>query len=364
MKHFGGDPNVIGKPVRMDGVPAVVTGVVERSFRGTVTAVEMDGYIAIEDYGVTNPDSQRWLYRNRKARSMNVIARLRPGVSVGEAQVSTDVLMQALATEYPASDQGIVAAVVPEQSRARCRCGPFAMHCRSSALFGIALAGLVLLLACMNVANLLLVRATARQREMAVRAALGASRGRLVRQMVTEGLLLSVLGGSAGYLVGQWIGSAYLSRMDLGADLPLSFDTSFDPAVFLFSLAAAVLTGILIGLWPAWRASKADARAALHDGGWTSSEGGGRQRLRRLLVVGQISGALTLLIVAGLFIRTLSSAQDIDLGFDANKLISVRLDPRQLGYDDDRTVEFYKELQRRVAAWTDVESVACVSRRR
>jgi putative ABC transport system permease protein len=358
MKHFGADPNVIGKSIRMDGVPAVVSGVVERSFRGTVTAIEMDGYIANEDYGVTNPDSQRWLYRNRKARGMQVMARLRPGVSVDDAQLSTEVLMQALATEYPASDQGIVAAVVPEQY-AR----PLPMRAVRNALplvrlFGMALAGLVLLLACMNVANLLLVRATARQRELAVRAALGASRGRLVRQMVTEGLLLSVLGGCAGYLVGQWVGTAYLSRMDLGADLPLRFDTSFDPAVFLFSLGAAILTGILIGLWPAWRASKADARAALHDGGWTSSEGGGRQRLRRLLVVGQISGALTLLVVAGLFIRTLSSAQEIDLGFDANQLISIRLDPRQLGYDDDRTVEFYKELQRRVAAWTDVESVA------
>jgi predicted permease len=128
--------------------------------------------------------------------------------------------------------------------------------------------------------------------------------------------------------------------------------------VFLFSLGAAIVTGVVIGLWPAWRASRADARAALHDGGKGHSDGADRQRLRRLLVVGQIAGALTLLVVAGLFIRTLTSAQDINLGFDAAKLISVRLDPRQLGYDEDRTVEFYKDLQRRVAAWPEVESAA------
>jgi len=358
MKHFGGDANVIGTAVRVDGAPAVITGVVERSFRGTLTGVEMDGYVAIEDYGVLNPDVNRWLYRNRKARPMNLLGRLRPGVSVEDAQASVDILMTTLATEYPATDQGIAAVVVPE-ALAR----PMPMRSVRQAvplvrLFGLALAGLVLLLACMNVANLLLVRATARQREIAVRAALGASRGRLVRQMITEGLLLSGLGGLTGYAVGLWVSQAYISRLDLGADLPLRFDTSFDLRVFGLSLGTAVLTGIVIGLWPAWRASKADARAALHDGGWTSSDGGGRQRLRRVLVVGQISGALTLLVVAGLFVRTLTAAQDIDLGFDSKKLISVRLDPKQLGYDDDRTVEFYKEVQRRVAAWTDVESVS------
>ena len=358
MKHFGGDPNVIGTAVRVDGAPAVITGVVERSFRGTTVGVEMDGYLAIEDYGILNPDANRWLYRNRKARAMNLLGRLRPGVSLEEAQASVDVLMTTLAAEHPATDQGINAVVVPEPL-AR----PLPMRSVREAvplvrLFGLALGGLVLLLACMNVANLLLVRATARQREMAVRAALGASRGRLVRQMVTEGLLLSAIGGLTGYALGRWVSEAYISRLDLGADLTLRFDTSFDLGVFGFSLGAAILTGIVIGLWPAWRASKADARAALHDGGWTSSDSGGRQRLRRVLVVGQISGALTLLVVAGLFVRTLTSAQDIDLGFDAKRLISVRLDPKQLSYDDDRTVEFYKELQRRVAAWTDVESVS------
>jgi len=358
MKRFGGDPGVIGMPVRVEGMPAVITGVVQQSFRGTLTGVEMDGYVTIDDYGVLVPDAQRWLYRNRKARPIQLYGRLKPGVSISEAQSAVNVLMTSLEAEYPESDQGIGAVVLPEP-RAR----PMPMRALREAVpfvrfFGLAVAALVLLLACMNVANLLLVRATARQREMAIRAALGASRGRLVRQMVTEGLLLSSLGGVAGYIVGQWVSSAYINRIDLGADLPLSFDTSFDLSVFLFSLGAAILTGVLIGLWPAWRASRADARAALHDGGKSNSDGVDRQRLRRLLVIGQISGALALLIVAGLFIRTLTSAQDIDLGFDADKLISVRLDPKQVGYDEDRTVEFYKELERRVRGWPDVEAVS------
>ena len=358
MKTFGGDPAVIGRHVRVNGSPAVVTGVVPKWFRGTLMAVELDGYVTLDDYGVLSPDVQRWLYRNRKARSLNVFARLKPGVSLSEAQAAMDVLMSALEAEHPETDRGISARVIPEpQAR------PLPMRAVTEAiplvqLFGLAIAGLVLLLACMNVANLLLVRATARQREMAVRAALGASRARLVRQMVTEGLLLSCLGGLAGYVLGHWVLAAYIARLDLGADLPLRLDVSFNPQVFLFSLGAAILTGVLIGLWPAWRASRADARAALHDGGKGQSDGADRQRLRRLLVVGQISGALALLVMAGLFVRTLTSAQNIDLGFDAKHLITVRLDPKQIGYDEDRTIEFYKELQRRVAAWPDVASVA------
>jgi putative ABC transport system permease protein len=358
MKRFGGDPNVIGMSVLVEGAPAVITGVVQASFTGTLMGVEMDGYVTIEDYGLLAPDAQRWLYHNRKARPINLFGRLKPGVRLSEAQAAVDVLMRTLEAEYPESDQGIGASVLPEP-RAR----PLPIRAVRDAVplvraFGLAVAALVLLLACMNVANLMLVRATARQREMAVRSALGASRGRLVRQMVTEGLVLSVLGGAAGYTVGQWVTTAYVARLDLGADLPLHINTSFDLNVFLFSFGAAVVTGIGIAISPAWRASRADARAALHDGAQGQSDSSDRQRVRRLLVVAQIAGALTLLVVAGLFIRTLTSAQEIDLGFDASKLISVRLDPKQIGYNEDRTVEFYRDLQRRVAAWPDVEGAS------
>ena len=358
MKTFGGDASVIGKAVRVDGAPAVISGVVAKSFRGTLMGVELDGYIALDDYGVLMPDAQRWLHHNRKARPLQLFARLRPGVSLTEAQAATDALMTTLAHEHADTDQGIGARVIPEPL-AR----PIPMRAVTTAIpfvqfFGLAVAGVVLLLACTNVANLLLVRATAREREMAVRAALGASRGKLIKLMVAEGLLLSSMGGVVGYVVGQWVTWAYVSRLDVGADLPLGLDATFDVRVFLFSLGAALCTGVAVGLWPAWRASRADARSALHDGGKGQSDGSHRQRLRRLLVVAQISGALSLLIVAGLFIRTLSSAQRVDLGFDAKQLITVRLDPRQIGYDEDRTIEFYNELQRRVAAWPDVASVA------
>ena len=263
-----------------------------------------------------------------------------------------------LGREFPDTDAGTSARVVPEPM-AR----PLPMRIIADVIpliqsFLLALSALVLLLACMNVANLMLVRASARERELAVRAALGASRWRLVRQMVVEGLVLSGLGAIAGLLVGQWVMKAYVERLDIGADLPFAFDVTFDWTVFLYSLAAAVITGTSIGLWPAWRASRADARAALHDGGKGQSDGADRQRLRRLLVVGQIAGSLALLIVAGLFVRSLVSAQKIDLGFDVPHLLSVRVDTRQAGYDEDRSVEFYQDLLRRVSAWPEVASAA------
>jgi predicted permease len=356
-KTFGGDPGAIGRSVRINGVPAIISGVVAKSFRGTLMGVELDGYVALDDYGVLMPDARRWLYHNRKARPLELFGRLKPGVSLREAQAAMDVLMTTIAAEHPETDQGIGVRLAPEPL-AR----PLPMRALTEAiplvqLFGQAIAGLVLLLACTNVANLLLVRATARERDMAVRTALGASRGRLVRLMVVEGLLLSSVGGVLGYVLGQWVTWAYVSRLDLGADLPLHLDPMFDMKVFLFSFATAVCTGIAVGLWPAWRASRADPRAALHDGGKGLSDGG-RQRVRRLLAIVQISGALALLIVAGLFVRTLSSAQQVNLGFDANHLITARLDPRQSGYDEDRTNDFYAELQRRVARWPEVASVA------
>jgi predicted permease len=356
-KTFGGDPNVIGKQVRVEGEPALIVGVVPQTFQGTLMAIEMDGYLAIDDFGLVS-DAKNWFYNNRKARTLQLFGRLKPGVSIEQAQTSMDVLMASIEAEHPETDRGISARVIPEPL-AR----PLPMRSVTEArprirFFGMALAGLVLLLACMNVANLLLVRATAREREMAVRAALGGSRLQLVKLMVTEGLVLSGLGGAAGVVLGQWVTTAFLGNLDLGSDIPLRLDPEFDARVFAFALIVAVATGIGFGIWPAWRASRADARAALHDGGRAQSDSKDRQRLRRLFVVGQIAGSLVLLVVASLFVRSLWSAERINLGFDSNKLITVRLDPKQIGYDEARTITFFDELQRRAAALPGVESAA------
>ena len=358
MAHFHGDPGVIGRAIRIDGHPAVVTGVVPKSFRGTFLGLEVDGYLAVDDLGTLDPSVNTWLYHNRKARTLEVFGRLKPGVTVAAAGLEMNTLLAALALEHPDTDAGVSARVVPEPlSR------PLPMRVVSDVIpliqwLGLALAGLVLLLACLNVANLILVRATAREREMAVRAALGATRAQLVRQMVAEGLVVSGLGGIAGLVVGQWVMRAFVARLDIGADLPFAFDVTFNWGVFLYSFLAAALTGTALGLWPAWRASRADARASLHDGGKGQSDGVDRQRLRRVLVVGQVAGSLALLIVAGLFVRSLVVAQRIDLGFDGAHLVTVRMDPRQVAFDEARTNEFYKDLINRVSAWPDVASVS------
>jgi predicted permease len=358
IKHFGGDPNVVGRRIRVNGQPAVVSGVMKEGFRGTFLGLETDGYLSIEDLRVVSPGVERWLYHNRKARPMQLFARLKPGVSAGAAEKEVNALLERLAHEYPDSDAGLSARVIPEPY-AR----PLPLKSVTEAIpiirtLTLIVAGLVLLIACLNVANLLLVRATARQRELAVRSALGATTLQLIWQMVVEGLVIAVLGGIAGAAVGHLVTSTVLERLDLGADLPLALHVPFDTRVFLNGLAATMAAGIAISLWPAWRASRADARAALHDGGRAQSDGRDRQRLRSALVVGQIAGSLALLIVAALFAQTLRAAKNIDLGFDADHLITARVDVRQIGYDEAQGDAFYEELLRRVRSWGDVASAA------
>ena len=174
----------------------------------------------------------------------------------------------------------------------------------------------VLVLACVNVANILLVRATIREREMAIRAALGAARGRLMRQLLTESVLLAVLGGAAGILLGAW-GSAVAGSIRVGVDLPVHLDFSLDWRIFAFAFAAALLTGLIVGAVPAIRIARANLSSILHEGG--RSVAGGRHRVRSVLVAAQVAGSLMLLIIAGFFTRSLQRAQKMDLGFQAGR---------------------------------------------
>jgi putative ABC transport system permease protein len=212
----------------------------------------------------------------------------------------------------------------------------------------------------MNVANLMLVRATGRQRELAIRTALGSGRARLVRQMLTESLLLGIGGAALGLLFGTWGRNVLAGSIDLATDIPTRLDFHFDWVVFLYALGAAIATGILIGLWPALRASRTDAGAVLHggrgDGGGAGNRGAAR--LRSALAIAQVAGSFVLLIVAGLFVRSLRQAERVDLGFNPDHVVNVRLDPRHAGYEPERTNNFYRELARRVEKLPGIQSVS------
>lgn len=353
VKKFNHDPGVIGKQVRVDGKPTVILGVAPKGFRGVYSNLDLAGYLPLSM--MAQQQSSNGFWTDRKQRTLTVLGRLDAGVPLVQAQSLANVVAKRLAGEYPQTNEGVTVSLVPERlARPIPRMAsaiPFIVG-----LF-LVLAGFVLLLACMNVANLLLVRATIRQREMAIRSALGAGRKRLIRQMLTESIVLALLGGVAGVALGVWA-SSLISSIRLGTNLPVLLDFSFDWRVFVYALAAALATGLLVGAWPAIRASRANVSAALQEGGRSDSAGPGRHRVRSILVVAQVAGALMLLIVAARFVRSLEQAQHMDLGFDADHVLNVLLDPREVGYDEVRTKDFYREIKRRARALPGVQSAS------
>jgi putative ABC transport system permease protein len=260
--------------------------------------------------------------------------------------------------QYPETNKDLHIYLYPET---RCRPEPESsrqLPLVASIFMGLVL--LVLLVACINVANILLVRATTRRKELAVRSALGAGRVRLIRQLLTESILLALLGGAAGALIGRW-SSSFMGSIRLPGDLPFRFDFSMDWRVFSYVAAIALVTGILVGLVPALRASRLDLNDALREGGRSLSGGAGRHRLRNALVMSQVAGSLVLMIVAALFVRSLTNAQGVNLGFRPENVMNFTLDPAQLGYSEDRGKSFYRELEGRVASVPGVKSVALAS---
>jgi predicted permease len=351
-QKFAGDPGVVGKQALIDGQEATIIGVAPKKFQGTEFAFDLDGYVPMN----LQPDQDvAKIWSDRTMRTLAVMARLKPGVSLKQAQSSMDVVAQRLGKQYPPSDKGIAIRVIPERlSRPRPSASNIVPFIAGTFL---VLAALVLLLACMNVANILLVRGTMRQREMAIRAALGASRSRLIRQMVTETMVLASIGAACGVALGQWASGSVVSLLP-PSRFPIALDFSFDWRVFAYALTAALLTGALVGVWPALRAGRADVGSVLQAGGRSDTAGVSRHRVRSVLVVAQVGGSLVLLIVAGLFLRSLSRAQTAYLGFDADHVLNLTLDPKEVGYDEARTKNFYRDLETKVRALPGVQSVS------
>lgn len=349
-RRFGGDANVIGRPVEVNGHPFTVIGVVPAEFHGAYSVADMDAYLpmAMSSIGLENGD----MLTKRDSHSLHVLASLQRGTSIQQATASLNVVAHQLSAQYPDTDRDLKAYVFPEAS-AR----PEAESSRKNPIVAgvfLGLVGLVLLVACVNVANILLVLSTSRQKELAIRATLGAGRARLVRQMLTESVLLSILGGAAGLVIGIWV-SRMLASIHLPGDLPFRFDFSLDWRVFAYVAAIAIATGIIVGLMPSLRASRTNVNDALREGGRSNSSGAGSHRMRNSLVVMQVAGSLVLVIAAALFVRSLEHAQGSELGFRPDHVLNLSMDPAQIGYDESRARTFYHELEDRARAMPGVQ---------
>ena len=353
-RRFNADPSAVGRKVLLNGRPFTVVGVGPERFHGPYPMLEAQAYLPLGMHVIEGSPSD--FLQNRGARALVLLAELRPGVSLNQARAAMKVVGQRMGSTHPESEKDLDLQAYLEV-RSRPQPDPKNTMVLISSLF-LGLAGMVLIVACLNVANIVVVRATTREREMAVRAAVGATRVRLVRQLLTESLVLALLGGVAGLTLG-YAGSRALGSLNLQTDLPVFLDFAFDWRVFAFGLLAAVVTGAVVGLLPALRASRRDLNAVLRQGG--RSVVGAGARIRTALVVGQVAGSLTLLVIAGLFARSLQAAQRTNLGFDPDHMVNFYMDPSEIGYDAPQTKSFYASLLERVRALPGVASATTAS---
>jgi putative ABC transport system permease protein len=352
-QRFGSDPSVIGRSVSLNGQPFTIIGVVPKDFRGLFPVVEMDAYVPI---GMIEASSLRpSFFTDRNRHEMHVYGLLKPGVTLRRAEASLSVIAQRLAQLFPQADQGQTVSVVPERLARPTPSAGRSLPIAAGAF--MVLVGLVLLVACVNVANLLLARAAARRKEFAIRSAMGAGRIRLIRQSLTETILLALAGGAGGALLGNWVCHALETLRPLG-DFPIRFNLSFDWRVFSYVSGIALLAGIVAGLVPALRVSRTDLNETLCESGRGATGDGGRHPIRNILVIAQVAGSLVLLVAAGLFMRSLARAKSIDLGFNPHNLLNVGLDPGLQGYDQPRAEAFFRDLLRRVKSLPGVESAS------
>jgi putative ABC transport system permease protein len=348
-RRFNGDPQIVGKRITIDRSAATVIGVLPAGFRFLEQTGQPEIFFPLTVNALSVGED---LTAMRGASFLTVIARLSDGASLAQAQAEMETINKRLAAEYPETNtsRGVRVVSVYEDTVGEIRPALFV-------LLGAVL--FVLLIACANVANLSLTRATARTKEIAVRTALGASRGRIVRGLLTESLLLAFLGGAVGLLFAVWGLDILLAA--LPEDFPRLQDVSLDWRVLGFTFAVSLLTGVVCGLAPALRASKPNLHDALKESGRTTTGGVRRARLRGALVVTEIALSLVLLVGAGLLIKSFQRLSDVKPGFDADPVLSAAASLPEVGEgEEQKQAEFFRQALERTAQQPGVESVAVV----
>jgi putative ABC transport system permease protein len=360
-QRFGGDPNIIGGHLSLNGHSFTIIGVTPAGFNGPDVLENNDIYIPVMMQalvrpprggfsGEMNPD----LLSRRGGRWMKMIGRLKPGVSIEQAQAAMSTISAALQQAYPDTNRNSVATLFPVS-----KIDPIGYpQLLSVAGLLLAVVGIVLLIACANVANLLLARASGRRREIAVRLAMGASRSRLIRQLLTESLLISLAGGVAGLLLALWTIDVLKTATPPEGIFAFTLDYRLDGRVLAFTFVLSIVTGAIFGLAPALQASRPDLVPALKDEASAAAQGRRRFNLRNTLVVAQVALSLVLLIGAGLFLRSLNNAQSIDPGFAADKILDAQLNINLLRYTKTQGQQFYAQVIERIEALPGVESAS------
>src|SRR5438552_3291151 len=367
--HYGGAADVIGKTLKIDRIPFTIIGVTRKGFTGLSAYMEM---------GVTLPlparqlfggeaDVQKYLQR-RAARWLQAAGRLRPGVTLEQARAQLGSLWPEIRQEMVPPDKTFADLgrfrdlQLKVESGATGEASLLRKRFSQPLYIVLAISGLVLLVACVNLAHLMLARAALRSHEMAVRAALGAGRARIVRQMLTESVMLSVAGTLAGWIFAHWASHA-ISDFILGEiySVPAALNLAPDWRILGFASGMAILMGVLFGLAPAWRATQEDPNVALQHGSRTL--GKGTSRLGGRLIVAQVALSLVLLMGSGLFVRTLKKLRDANPGFRTHSLLDVSLFPKPNGYKDLDLVNYYSQLTDRIAQVPGVESAGMMHTR-
>jgi putative ABC transport system permease protein len=354
--HFGANPNIAGQKIEINKYPYTIVGVTPAVFQGSQTGVRTDIWVPI--MMGAQVDARGNLLHDHHLFWLLAFGRLKPGVAPEQAQQEMTLRLKPEVMSYPEEHRGHDSVTVYPLWR-----NPFGLNFFLSTLLPIlmTLAGLVLLLACANVANLMLVRSVGRRREIAIRMSMGASRWRLVRQLLVESLMLALAGGAVALLITTWTAGTLMKFIPT-TDAPLSLTVQADRTVLLATLGISVLTAVIFGILPALRSSGLAPVAVLKEDTGSASGGLRKARLASGLVVAQISLSLLLLVCAGLFIRSFLSAQQINPGFNPHNVLMVSYDLFTAGYSDEKGAEFDRQFVAKLEALPGVQSVALTNR--